>query len=354
VFENGVYPLLDTGLRRLLSLQDESHEALLRALGAELRWAGPFYVGPPKEEAPFPCVASYPASRVLRNIWGTWDGPETYADLYERPFRGVETVAEVEAHRWPDPNWFDYSRVTHFSLPQGCSVSLTEWAVRNSDYARIVSGWNPIFARMMDVCGFERGLINIAARPDLTHAIVGRIGEFYEEFYRRLARAARGHADFLGFGDDFADQRGLLLSPHKWREYFLPVWKRLFAIGHENGLKPFMHMCGAVRPVLGDLIDAGLEVYEVTQVTARGMDPVELKREFGEHLTFYGGISTQYTLPYGTVEDVRREVRERIEVMARGGRYILASMHFLMDDVPPENVLAMYEEARSYRPSWAA
>lgn len=352
VFENGLYPRLDAALREHLGLVDADYEQLLRTLGAELRWAYPSYTGPQLEEAPFACSFSYPARGVSRNIWGTWDGPETYADLYARPFRSTESVADVEAHDWPNPDWFDYENLSYFTHRWEDSPAIAQWSARNADYARIIGGWNPVFARMMDMCGFEQGLINIASRPDLTQAIVAKISEFYEEFYTRLAAAAEGHADFLGFGDDFADQRGLLLSPAAWRRYFLPVWKRLFAIAHAHGLKPFMHMCGAVRPVLGDLIDAGLVVYEVLQVTARGMDPAELKREYGNHLTFYGGMNTQQTLPYGRPDDVRREVQQRVEVLARNGRYILASMHFLMNDVPVENVLAMYDEARTYRPTW--
>jgi uroporphyrinogen decarboxylase len=205
---------------------------------------------------------------------------------------------------------------------------------------------------VMELYGMDTGLLNLALRPDLIHATVAKIGEYLEEYYERLAESASGYVDFLGFGDDFAGQNGMLLSPDKWREYFLPLWRRLFAIAYRYNLIPMMHMCGGISPVLGDLIDAGLGVCEVMQVTARGMDPVELKREFGQHVAFYGGMDTQQTLPFGTVDDVRREVRERIEVMARGGRYVLSSMHFLMDIIPVENVVAMYDEARTYEPAW--
>jgi uroporphyrinogen decarboxylase len=115
-------------------------------------------------------------------------------------------------------------------------------------------------------------------------------------------------------------------------------------------MKALMHSYGAVRPVLGNLIDAGLDVFEVVQITADGMDPVGLKREFGAHLTFYGAVDSQKILPYGTPNDVRREVRRLVDTLGKRGRYILASMHLLMDDVPVENVLAMYDEARSYQP----
>ena len=202
----------------------------------------------------------------------------------------------------------------------------------------------------MDICGMQRGLFLMGARPDLIHAMVGHIGEFLEEYYRRIAQAGRGYIDFLAFGDDFASQSGMMINPDHWRDYFLPLWKRLFAIAHDHDMKALMHSCGSIRPVLGDLIDAGLDVFDVVQVTAQGMEPEGLKRDFGAHVTFYGGVDTQHVLPMGTPDQVRQEVRRLIDTLGRGGRYILASMHLLMDDVPFENVLAMYDEARSYIP----
>jgi uroporphyrinogen decarboxylase len=348
LFESGLHPEIRIGLETHYHLDHHDLEALLRALGAEFRWAAARYIGPPLEEAPFEVQAQYPFNKVTRSMWGTWAGVETYTETFNRPLSLVETVAEVERHSWPDPSWMDYHNIGW----QGRVFTMADWIDQAADYARIIGGWNPVFSRVMELYGMDTGLLNLALRPDLIHATVSKIGEYLEEYYQRLATSARGYADFLGFGDDFAGQNGMLLSPDKWREYFLPLWKRLFAIAYQHDLIPMMHMCGGIRPVLGDLIDAGLAVFEVAQVTARGMDPVELKREFGQHLAFYGGIDTQNTLPFGTVDDVRCEVQERIEVLAKGGRYILSSMHYLTDNIPVQNAVAMYDEARTYRPTW--
>lgn len=167
-----------------------------------------------------------------------------------------------------------------------------EWATRHADTLRLAGGFDPVFSRIMDLCGMEAGLMLMAARPDLVHALVAHIGAFLEEYYRRIAEAGQGYFDVLCFGDDFASQESLLLSPRRWREYFLPFWKRLFAVAHRHGMKAMLHSCGAVRAVLGDLIDAGLDIFEVVQITAARMDPAELKREFGAHLAFYGGMDT--------------------------------------------------------------
>lgn len=348
VYKNGFYPKLRAGLLQHFGLPEDDYDGLLLALGACFRFGTPLYIGPLLEEDPSG-VPSYPCRKVARNIWGTWDGPETYYDGFDRPLRSAETIVDIDSHAWPSPDWYAYDRAGSLWDTAETYLPVAEWATRNSDFARHGAGWNPVFSRVMDLFGMETGLRHLADRPDLIHVTVAHIGDFLVEFYRRFACAGRGHYDVLGFGDDFASQGGMLVAPSKWREYFLPLWKSLFAIAHENGMKAGLHSCGSVRPVLGDLIDAGLDVLEVVQVTAVGMGPAELKREFGRHLAFYGGMDTQHILPQGSPADVRREVRRLIDILGKDGRFILASVHFLMDDVPVENVLAMYDEARTYR-----
>jgi uroporphyrinogen decarboxylase len=352
VFENGVHPELCSKVLRHFGLADGDKEGLLRALGACIRWGRPLYVGPPLEEdTSGVLVPTYPAWRVVKDIWGSWgECPGTYYDGLPRPLRSAETVADVEAHRWPDPNWFDYEMVGWIRDLPRAYLPLAQWARLNSDYARLAGGWSPIFSRIMDLFGIETGLAHVADRPELIEATVAHIADFYEEYYGRLARAARGHFEILAWGDDFAGQQGLLLRPTLWRKWFLPVWKRLFAIAHRNGLKAALHSCGSVRAILGDLGDVGLDILENVQVKAVGMDPAELKREFGKHLTFYGGIDTQEILPQGSPQDVRREVRRLIDILGKGGRFIFCTVHYLLDDVPAENALAMYDEANSYCP----
>ena len=150
------------------------------------------------------------------------------------------------------------------------------------------------------------------------------------------------------FGDDFAGQEGLLVSPETWRRLLKPVYSRVFALAKSKGMKVWFHSCGTFRPVLPDLIDMGMDVWETVQVHLRGNEPRELKREYGRDITFYGGISTQRTLPHGTPQQVREEVRERLRVLGEGGGYICSSDHTIMPDVPFENVAAMIDEARKW------
>ena len=350
VFGNNVYPRLEAELRSRLGIVGQPHEAFLRALSAHVRWGKIPYIGPAPEQAPPHIEPVYPYRAVTRNIWGTWDGIESYFEGIERPLANIDTVAQVEAYPWPSADLFDYTRIGWETFAGPEFLPAADWAARHADVARLVGpDWSPVFSRIMDLCGMETGLMHIAARPDLIEALVACIGAFLEDYYGRLAAAAEGHADFLRFSDDFASQQGLMLSPARWRQYFLPLWRRLFAIAHAHGLRPWMHSCGSVRTVLGDLVDAGLEVLETVQVHCTGMDAAELKREFGASLTFYGGVDTQHIMTFGTPEAVRNEVRRLADILGRGGRYILTSSHTLLDDTPAENVLAMHDEANRFR-----
>ena len=350
VFENGVHPGLRAKLLKHFGLPPDDNEGLLKAFGACIRWARPLYIGPPLEESNSH-VPVYPATKMVKDIWGTWgEGAATYYDGLPRPLLKAETLADVEAHPWPNPDWFDYGMVGWIMDPPEAYLPIAKWAKRNADYARLAGGWSPIFSKVMDMFGMETGLLNIAARPEVIEATIAHIGDFLEEYYRRFARAGRGHFEILAWGDDFASQQSLLLRPELWRKWFLPIWERLFAIAHENGMKAALHSCGSVRAILGDLVDIGLDILENVQVMAAGMDPAELKQEFGRHLTFYGGMDTQEILPLGSPDDVRREVRRLIQILGKNGRFIFCTTHYLMDDVPIENALAMDEEARSYHP----
>jgi len=349
LYENGVHWELRSSLLRHFGLAEDDNEGLLKALNACIRWAMPLYVGPPLEEVPSG-IPIYPSRKVRKDIWGTYgESVASYYDGIPRPLRSAETVAEVDAYPWPDPDWFDYDRLGWLLDPPEAYMPVAEWAGRYSDYARLAGGWSPIFSRAMDLFGMETGLLHVASRPELIEAASARNADFLEEYYRRLARVGRGHFEIMAWGDDIASQRGLLLSPAKWRKWFLPIWKRLFAIAHENGMKVAFHSCGSVRVVLPDLIDIGLDIFENVQVNAVGMDAAELKREFGQYLTFYGGMEIQEVLPKGSTDDVRREVRRLIGILGENGRYIFTTAHYLMDDVPMGNALAMYDEAVKYR-----
>jgi uroporphyrinogen decarboxylase len=349
LYENGVYPTLQASLCQHYGLDKDNIEGMMQRLGAAFRWVNPVYIGPPPEVDPTQ-APGYPHRVTYVNIWGTWSGPNSYSDLLLNPLAGAETVKDIHAHNWPDPDWFDYHHVGIPYQQPDTSQHLESWAASQNEVIRVVGGWNPIASRVMDLFGMQKGLLNMALCPDLVEAAVAHIGEFLEEYYRRLASAARGYADILAFGDDFASQQAMLFSPDDYRRFFLPLTRRLFGIAHDHGLKAMFHSCGAIWPILGDLVDAGLDILDVVQVTARGMDARKLKRQFGQHLVFYGGMDVQYLMPTATPGQVRDEVRRLVDILGKDGGYVCTTCHFLMEDVPLANVVAMYEEATSYCP----
>jgi len=143
----------------------------------------------------------------------------------------------------------------------------------------------------------------------------------------------------------------LLISPEMYRKFVKPRHKRLFSFIKQKAphIKVFLHSCGAIKPLIPDLIEAGVDILNPVQVSARDMDPRALKKEFGDALTFWGGgIDTQRVLPFGTPQEVRDEVKRRIEELAPGGGFIFNTIHNIQADVPPQNIEAMLETFKEY------
>ena len=149
-------------------------------------------------------------------------------------------------------------------------------------------------------------------------------------------------------GTDFGTQRGLFISAQAYRDLFKPFHKRINDLVHaKSKWKTFIHSCGAVTDLIPDFIEAGFDILNPVQCSAAGMDARRLKREFGRHVTFWGGgVDTQKTLPFGTPEEVYREVRERIDIFAPDGGFVFNSIHNVQSNVPTENILAMFREIR--------
>ena len=209
--------------------------------------------------------------------------------------------------------------------------------------------WLPVICTLFELFGLEETLVRLYTEPKTIEAALRHVEEFLLEFSRRLLEATRGLADIYVCGDDFATQRGLMISPEHWRRFLKPTYKKMFELARSYGVIVWFHSCGSFRPVLPDLIDIGMEVWETVQVHLPGNEPEVLKREYGKDLCFFGAVNSQKTLPFGTEEEVRAEVRERIKVLGEGGGYICGADHTILPDVPFENVMAMLDEARNFR-----
>ena len=192
--------------------------------------------------------------------------------------------------------------------------------------------------------GMEAGMLDLAMQPDVASALLARCGEFAVSLAEK--GCARYPVDWLWTGDDVAGQQGLFMSPEMWRELVKPHLQRVVDVGIGRGLPVAYHCCGALRPIIPDLVEMGISILNPVQYGCPGMDPLELKREFGAELTFMGGVDTQDLLVNGSEPQVRAATARLIEgMMAGGGGYILAASHTIPPETPDENVFAMYAEA---------
>jgi uroporphyrinogen decarboxylase len=192
--------------------------------------------------------------------------------------------------------------------------------------------------------GIEKALLDMVEDPDFANEMLKRCADFSLELSR--AALARYELDWLWTGDDVSSQYSMLMSPATWRKLIKPHMARIAAVGKAKGMWVAHHCCGALRPIIPDLIEIGIDVLNPIQCNCPGMDPLELKAEFGKHMSFMGGVDTQGLLPTGTVDEVRRATARLIEGMTRdGGGYILAASHSIPPETPDENIFAMYQEA---------
>jgi uroporphyrinogen decarboxylase len=204
--------------------------------------------------------------------------------------------------------------------------------------AQGIFGWDEIFVRCI-------------SDPDLVHYFLEGLTELHLETLRRTLDAAGDVIDVIQFGDDLGMQEAPLLDPEMYREIFLPYHKRLFTFVRENypQIHVMLHCDGAVYELLPDMIDAGMQVFNPLQTDCAGMDPAKIKREFGDKITFWGGgCDTHATLVFGTPEQVREDVRRRMQILAPGGGFVFNQIHNVLGDVSAENVLAMIQAAHEF------
>jgi uroporphyrinogen decarboxylase len=306
---------------------------VLEALGVDFRAVGAPYRG---ECRPGPGL---PGQADSYDEWGTGyclqENPAggAYSEARELGLAQIRTLEEVEDYPWPSPDDYDYS-----VLPSACEAV--------ADYAVCYGG-----AGIPDILngvsrgrGMEQVMVDIATQDPVGVAIIDRRVEHYYEYCRRGLEAAGGKVDILCLGEDCGNQNGRMFSPACFDRFFVPRLQRFIDLAHEYGALAMLHSCGDTHEIMPTFIEMGLDILDAMQPEPAGMNPAEIKRLYGDRLTFCGLISTQQTLPHGSVEDVRREVRERLEVMGRGGGYILSPAHCIQPDTPLENVLALYAE----------
>jgi len=195
----------------------------------------------------------------------------------------------------------------------------------------------------------DRFMEMLAGEPHRAHAFLDRLLEMHLANLERFLAAVGPYIDIIVFGDDLGGQNRPLISPRMYREFFKPRHSRLWRRAKElASAKVMLHCCGAVRQLLPDLIDAGLDAINPVQISCRGMDAAGLKREFGADIVLWGGgCDTQSLLPSGSAADVRAHVQGQVRILAPGGGFVFQQVHNILTNVPPENILAMYDAVHS-------
>ena len=213
-------------------------------------------------------------------------------------------------------------------------------AARPDRFRRFQIGFS-LYERAWTLRGMENLMMDFLEHPDFVHELFQAIGDHN---VAQVREALKYDIDAIHYGDDWGQQRGLQMGPKTWREFIAPVLKRMYGVAREAGKYVTIHSCGDVDELFDDLVDLGLNCFNPFQPEV--MDVDALMARYHGRLAFHGGLSTQRTLPYGTVEDVRAATRHLIELGGNGG-YILAPAHAVEGDVPIENMLAMIEEAQA-------
>ncbi len=249
------------------------------------------------------------------------------------------TTGELEAYRFPE---LSEARVS--------GVSTRAETLHAQGYGLGVDGPWGIYEIASSLRGTEDYLMDLALDPAYARALAERVlEEHHLPFYRLLLREAGPHVQVVGISDDLGSQQGLLFSPETFRSVFKPLIRRL--VDHIHGLadvRVYMHSDGAIHDLIPDLIEVGVEGLNPVQYTARGMQLERLKREFGKDLGFFGGTLDNELLSFGTPDAIRREVRGNVATLAPGGGFLFASIHNIAPEVPPENVVALFEAALEY------
>jgi uroporphyrinogen decarboxylase len=264
-------------------------------------------------------------------------GSGVYAECVYHPLARYRSVEEIERHyTWPSPDWWDYS-----DLPQ---------QIKGWEMYPVRGGGSEPFLIYKNLRGQEQAFMDLIENPEIVHYCLGKLFDLAYEGTCRIFERLPGQVMLSYVAEDMGDQNNLMFSPRQIREFLLPGMKRMIDLVHQAGAFVFHHNDGNCRPILPDLIQAGIDILNPIQWRSKGMDREGLKRDFGDKVVFHGAMDNQYTLPFGTVEEVRQEVLDNLRILGAGGGYILAPCHNIQPITAPEKVVAMYETC--YENGW--
>ena len=303
------------------------YDRLLEELRVDIRYVDA--IAPPEKDM----------GKYMQNFWGEryiyrqseWG---KYRDNMPGALSSAKTLEDLKRFTWPTVDMMDYSQVR-----QQCE--------KYDGYA-IVYGFGDIFTRPSIVRGFETFLSDMYENPEFVHFLIQKFADFYIEDYTRAYKESGGKIDIFLVMGDLATQISPLFSPSMFDEFIARHMKRIADRIHELGAYFFYHSCGESYRFMEKFIACGVDIIDPMQRTSAYMFPEKLCEEFGGRVCFHGGIDVQKTLPYGTPEDVRKEVQRYARAFHDTSGYICSSAHYMQHDTPPENILALYDEIQNW------
>jgi len=268
--------------------------------------------------------------------WGTARVPGDFYHFTRRRFPMADLTSAQQIHDYPWPDFKEDYRHEHLES-SAKALRDADWPVQGSVAHIWETAWQ--------LRGMDRLMMDFVDNPDMAAAILDHITDLKCFLAKRCAEAG---ADMLHLGDDVGMQDRLMMSPAMWSEWLKPRLAKVIAAGRavSPGVHAFYHSDGQIEPIIPDLIEVGVTVLNPVQPEC--MDPAKLKRQYGDRLAFWGTVGTQSTMPFGTPDDVRACIKERIETVGYDGGLLLAPTHVLEPEVPWENVLAFFEAVEEY------
>lgn len=302
--------------------QDEMYERLHidRVVGA-----GPRYVGPP-----IPADQDIYGCRFADIDYGMG----SYRECVYHPLAEFGSVEEIQSrYRWPDPDWWDYSAVRS--------------QIAGKEHLPVLAGSSEPFLTYANLRGQEQACVDLIADPDMVDYCLDKLYGLPYIQAQRTYEQIPGKALFASVSEDLGTQESLLYSPAQIRRFFLPHMRRMMDLVHQAGAYVMTHSDGAVRAIIPDLIATGMDVLDPVQWRCQGMEREGLKRDLGSQIVFHGAMDNQYTLAFGTLDEVLQEVRDNIRILGHDGGFIMGPCHNIQPITQPESIVAMYDEAYS-------
>ncbi len=264
--------------------------------------------------------------------------------LVKHPMEKVdfETEGLIENYKWPDAG----------NKERFLGMRKKAVQFKNQDKIVITKGLCAgLFEMHQRVRGMENAMLDPFLFPLNSDKLVGKLADLKIEFWDALLDEIGDVTDIVGEGDDYGTQQSQLIAPDQFREYYKPHFERVLSFLKKKSpnVKIMFHSCGNVRPIIPDLIELGVEILNPVHITAAGMEPVQLKKDFGNDIVFWGGgVDTQKVLPSGTLNDVMDDVKRNIDALAPGGGFVFSTVHNIQAEVPPQNIVKMMEALNKF------